>query len=178
MKIVNVFDAVMEGNFEEFKKLYKGNVNEINEFSKFNLLQTALVESNNEKERIKIIDFLIKNGIDVNYKDCKYQRNALHVVFFNFLRGDIDYLESVVKLLVDAGVDINAVDKYAAIPLKYAITICKLNTEALKDIYSDMIKAGADYNLKDSFGKSCIDYAKEFSWRNDFIKIVEENEND
>ncbi|MGA3439575.1 ankyrin repeat domain-containing protein, partial [Lactiplantibacillus plantarum] len=32
-------------------------------------------------------------------------------------------------------------------------------------------------NLKDGFGKSCLDYAKEYSWRNDFLDIVKEYEN-
>ena len=178
MKIVNMFDAAIEGNFEEFQRLYNGNINEINEFSKFNLLQTALADNHNESERIKIINFLIKSGIDVNYKDSKYKRNALHVLFFEFLRGDVVYLLEVVKILIDAGVDINAVDKYNAIPLKYAITICKLRTEELKDIYISLIKAGARYDLKDVFDKSCIDYAKELTWRSEFVEIVEESKND
>lgn len=36
-------------------------------------------------------------------------------------------------------------------------------------------KLGIDSDFK---GKSCLDYAKEFSWRNGFIKIVEDFEND
>ena len=38
MKILNIFDAAKEGNFNEFKRLYSGNVNEINKYSQFNLL--------------------------------------------------------------------------------------------------------------------------------------------
>lgn len=178
MKIVNVFDAVKEGDFEEFQRLYTGDINEINKFTQLNLLQTTLINTNNEDGRLKIINFLIESGINVNYQDCKYQRNALHVTFFNFLRGDVIYLLNVVNALVDAGININAVDKYNAIPLKYAITICKLETEELRDVYNIMIKEGADYNLKDMFGKSCIDYAKELTWRSEFIKIVEESEID
>lgn len=30
------------------------------------------------------------------------------------------------------------------------------------------------YNLKDEFGRSCVDYAKEYSWRNDLLTIIEE----
>ena len=30
--------------------------------------------------------------------------------------------------------------------------------------------------MKDSFGKTCIDYMKELSWRNDALKIIKEFE--
>jgi len=81
-------------------------------------------------------------------------------------------------MLVDAGIEINALDKYKSIPLKYAVTIGKLHAEELEDVYKCMIRAGSDYNLKDAFGKSCIDYARELTWRNGFIRIVEEMRND
>ncbi|MCM1123502.1 MAG: hypothetical protein NC416_13045 [Eubacterium sp.] len=179
MRIVDVFDAVREGDFQEFQRLYVGDINVLNEFSShFNLLQSVLISTNKEAERLKIIDFLLKNNIDINYKDRKFYRNALHWAFFNFLEGDAEYLLKVVTMLVDAGIEINALDKFKAIPLKYAITIGKLNTEEIEDVYRCMIRAGSDYNLKDAFGKSCIDYAKELTWRNGFIKIVEEMGND
>lgn len=179
MRIVDVFDAVREGDFQEFQKLYTGDINVLNEYSsKFNLLQSVLISNNNEAERLKIIAFLLKNNIDINYKDKKYNRNALHWLFFNFPRGNAEYLLRVVTMLVDAGIEINMLDKYKAIPLKYAITIVKLPTEEIEKVYRCMIKAGSDYNLKDAFGKSCIDYARELTWRNEFIKIVEDMEND
>jgi ankyrin repeat protein len=83
----------------------------------------------------------------------------------------------VTKLLVENGVDINQIDEYGAIPLKYAITLNKLSTDDLKELYMYLLKQGSDYMHKDRFNKSCLDYAEEYSWRNDFIKIVEEFEN-
>ena len=59
-----------------------------------------------------------------------------------------------------------------------AITVCKLNTTELKDIYRIMIASGANYKLKDDFEKSCLDYSKELNWRKDFISIVEEFESE
>jgi len=129
-------------------------------------------------ERLKIVKYLIGEGIDIHYKDDKNQRNALHVLFFNFLRGDVGYLLEITKILVSAGIEINAVDKYGAIPLKYALTICKLKTEEMKGVYEYLLRAGSDYMLKDISDKSCIDYAQELSWRNEFINIVEETRND
>ena len=178
MKIINVFDAAIEGNFAEFQKLYTGDINIINEYTKLNLLCTTLCYTKNENDRIKIVDFLIKNKININFMEKKYKRNALHEVFINFYHGDSKYLYNVVKMLIDSGININATDKYNAIPLKYAITVCKLKTDELKDVYRLMLATGADYNLKDEFEKSCLVYAQELNWRNDFISIVEEFENE
>jgi len=52
-----------------------------------------------------------------------------HILYFNTTRGTNEFLLEVTKLLVEAGVNINAVDKYSAISLKYAITVCKQSTE-------------------------------------------------
>ena len=38
------------------------------------------------------------------------------------------------------------------------------------------LKSGVNYNMKDSFGKTCIDYMKKLSWRNDALKIIKEFE--
>ncbi len=177
MRIIDVFDAALEGNYKEFRRLYTGDINVLNELSSdFNLLQSVVTSTNHEAERLKIIAFLIKNKIDINYKDPKYHRNALHWLFFEFLEGDAEYLLKAVTMLVDAGIEINALDKYKSIPLKYAVTIGKLDAEELEDVYKCMIRAGSDYKLKDAFGKSCIDYAEELTWRKGFIKIAEEME--
>ena len=47
----------------------------------------------------------------------------------------------VTKLLINGGIDINALDKYKVIPLKYAITITKLPSNELKPIYEIYYKA-------------------------------------
>ena len=60
--------------------------------------------------------------------------------------------------------------------MKYAITINKLSTKDNKEMYKLLISSGSKYNLKDEFGKSCVDYAKEYSWRNDLLTIIEECE--
>lgn len=35
---------------------------------------------------------------------------------------------------------------------------------------------GADYKSRDKFGKSCVDYSNEYSWRNDVAEIIKEFE--
>ncbi|MBJ8057188.1 ankyrin repeat domain-containing protein [Bacillus cereus] len=174
MRILNVFDAVREGDFEDFKKIYDGDINQIDSDLDINLLCMAMTNNKNSSEKLKIIKFLLEEGIDINYTTAKDKRNALHMFYFCVLRPTIEYELEITRLLIDNKININALDKYNAIPLKYAITINKLPTEDNKDMYKLLIKKGSNYNLKDQFGKSCVDYAKEYPWRNDLLTIIEE----
>jgi len=174
MILVDIFDAAREGDWDAFQKFYNGNISQVNPYSGFNLLQLAATSTENAEGRLAIVRFLLANGIDLNYKDKEHSRNALHVSFLGFRKGDIDYLRKQTELLISAGVDVNATDKFDAIPLKYAITISKHPTEEMKEIYTMLIQAGSDYKKKDTFQKSCLDYAQEYSWRNGFIDIVQE----
>lgn len=177
MRITNVFNAVREGTYDDFKKFYNGDVNMINDNTGLNLLCLAVVNDKNPDDKINIIKFLISEGININYKDSKHNRNALHSFYFNVLRPSSKYMMQISKILISSGIDVNEADKYNAIPLKYAITITKKTTEEIKAVYRYLLEKGSNYAQQDTFGKSCIDYAKEYSWRNDFIKIVEEFSN-
>lgn len=178
MKIVNIFDAIKVGNYEEFIKFYDGDIGQINIYSKLNMLQMAMIDSSNPQGRINIIKFLILNGIEINYVDTIYHRNALHILYISNTNTSSYYLYEVSKFLIDNGIDINATDKYGAISLSYLISVCKANTQELKELIYYLLKNGADYDKKDNYGKSCIDYAREFPWRNEFIDMVSEVKND
>ena len=177
MKIINIFDAVYEGIATEFFKYYDNNINQINKFTNLNLLSTVILNDNHPADRLKIIKYLLHNGIDVNYTEPEYNRNVLHTMFFNFVQGSVKFYYDATKILIEYSADVNKTDKYNAIPLKYAITSPKLPTNELHNIYLLLLQNGSNYNLKDIFGKSCLDYSKEYTWRNEFINIVKEYEN-
>ena len=177
LKITNAFDAVRDGTYEEFMNFYTGNINEVSERLGLNLLSLAVVNDNNPNEKLKIIKFLLSEGIDIKFTNEKDKRNALHIFYFNVLRPSSEYMLEVTKLLVENGIDVNGVDKYNAIPLKYAITVTKLATQDIRLIYQYLLKQGSDYNHKDIFEKSCVDYINEYSWRNGVIEIIKELEN-
>ena len=177
MKILNIFVAVRDGTFQDFKNFYEGNINVISGNLDLNLLCMAVTNDKNPEEKLQIIKFLFAEGIDVNYATQKEKRNALHLFYFCVLRPTIEYEMEITNLFIKHGVNVNATDKYNAIPLKYAITINNLPTSDNKEMYQLLLNKGSDYNLKDGFGKSCLDYAKEYSWRNDFLDIVKEYEN-
>ncbi|MGX7418423.1 ankyrin repeat domain-containing protein [Carnobacterium gallinarum] len=178
MRILDIFEAVSYGTFQDFQNYYKGDINEVDENLDLNLLVMVVANDKNPEEKLKIIKFLLEEGIDINYVTKKEKRNALHWLYFCNFRPPVAYALEVTKLLISYGIDLNATDKYNAIPLKYALTINKLPTADNKEMYKLLLTEGSDYNLKDMFGKSCLDYAKEYSWRNDFLEIIEEVEHD
>lgn len=176
MKILNIFDAARDGTLDDLKRFYDGNINQVDEELDINLLCIALANDKNPNEKIKIINFLIEEGIDLNYSTKKNNRNALHMFYFNVLRPTPDYSLEVTKIFINNGLNINAVDRYNAIPFKYAITINKLPTNDNKTLYKLLLDHGSNYKLEDVFNKSCLDYCKEYSWRNDLVDIIKEYE--
>ena len=179
MRILDIFDAVQEGTYKDFKKFYNGDVNEVQILSNgdSNLLSLAVLNDKNPDDKIKIINFLIEKNINTSYVDNRYKRNALHWLFFSFLRGSTEHILQVAKLLIENGVEVNSRDGFGAIPLQYAISSSKLSTEDMHDIYLYLLASGSDYNSKDDYGNSCLDYAEMFS-RDSFIDIVKEYENE
>ena len=69
MTIVNIFDAAREGDWDAFRKFYSGNINEVDPYSNFNLLQLAVTSTENSEGRLAIIRFLLENGVDLNFRD-------------------------------------------------------------------------------------------------------------
>ena len=82
-------------------------------------------------------------------------------------RVDVEYATKIMSMLLKAGINVNQVDKYGAIPLITAITVLKLTTKQALPLYEMLIASSSDINRKDFKGKSAIDYAIEFSWRQD-----------
>lgn len=172
MLITDIYDAAREGNFDELKLYYQGNINLINESTKMNLLQTVICGKHNYKERLEIIDFLLSEGIDVNYLEVKEQMNALHLLYSSVTNKDVEYLYAVSKKLIEKGIKINQKDRYGAVALSYLIS-GKLGTEELRSLFEYLLDKGVDYNLKDKYGNSCLDYARQFPWRKGFVDMVE-----
>lgn len=177
MKITDAYDAALEGNYDEFLKRFDGDVTQVEPSTHFNLLMAAAAQESSAEDRLKIMKYLLDHGIDVNFTDKKTKRNALHLLYYNCYERDCaDFLFRATKMLVEAGIDVNRLDKYSVIPLKYAITVCKVDTEDMADTFRYLIKAGSDYLHVDVFGKTCLDYASELCWRNDILNMVKEQE--
>lgn len=178
MTITDIYDAADLGNYGKFlryyKKYHKNDVNVVNEYTGLNLLQTTVCSDDNPKGKMKIIDFLLSKGIDINYLESRDKMNALHILYSLVIDGSKEFLFAVTKKLIEGGININQRDGYGAIPLSYLISVCQLDTEDLKELFEYLLEKGADYDSKDNYGKTCLDYANEFSWRKGFVEMVED----
>ena len=173
---MDIFDIVQDGTYNEFIESYNGDITQIDKYTKLNLLCTAMLNNNLPEEKLKIIKYLLSEKVEVNFLSKKENRNALHYFFQANWRPKIAYAYEVVKLLVGTGIDVNAVDKFGSIPMTYSVTLLKLATEELEPLYMLLLEAGSDYKLKNKSGKSCLDYAKEYSWRSSLLDIIKDYE--
>ena len=173
---MDIFDIVQNGTYNEFIENYNGDITQIDKYTKLNLLCTAMLNNNLPEEKLKIIKYLLSEKVEVNFLSKKENRNALHYFFQANWWPKIEYAYEVAKLLIEAGIDVNAVDKFGSIPMTYSVTLLKLATEELEPLYMLLLEAGSDYKLKNKSGKSCLDYAKEYSWRSSLLDIIKDYE--
>ena len=176
MEIKNIYNAAIYGYFDEFKQYFDGDINYIDKFNGKSLLQLVMLDGDRYKDRLEIISFLINEGIDVNFVDRKNKQNALHDLYSaTFFKNDVtdgEYVLTVTKMLMDAGIDINCKNKAGSIPLA-ALIAGKLKVEDMKPIIQVLLDAGADYLHKNKYGESCLDYANKFG-REEVVKMLEE----
>ena len=173
---MDIFDIVQDGTYNEFIESYNGDITQIDKYTKLNLLCTAMLNNNLPEEKLKIIKYLLSEKVEVNFLSKKENRNALHYFFQANWWPKIEYAYEVAKLLIEAGIDVNAVDKFGSIPMTCSVTLLKLATEELEPLYMLLLEAGSDYKLKNKSGKSCLDYAKEYSWRSSLLDIIKDYE--
>ena len=173
---MDIFDIVRDGTYNDFLENYNGDITQIDKYTKLNLLCMVMVNDDLPEEKLKIIKYLLSEKVEVNFLSKKENRNALHYFFQANWRPEKAYAYEVVKLLIEAGIDVNAVDKFGSIPMTYSVTLLKLTTEELEPLYKLLLEAGSDYKLKNKSGKSCLDYAEEYFWRSGLLDIIKEYE--
>ena len=100
----------------------------------------------------------------------------LHRLLFDVYPKPAAFLIEMTHVLLEAGADVDAEDRFLETPLGYAVRNTKAGTDELRPLYLDLLHAGADPRHANSFGKSPLDYAEEYSWRNGFTDIVREFE--
>ncbi|MBP9780036.1 ankyrin repeat domain-containing protein [Candidatus Gracilibacteria bacterium] len=141
--------AVKSGNLNLVQEIfYKLNNSEINDKK----WQTAILYSNKE-----ILEFLIQNGADINTKDDGGW-TSLMIASFNF---ELDKVE----LLLEKGVKVNEIEQFGQTALILCLVQGELGLSKEDEIKTDkiiqlLIEYGADINIKDTHGKTALDYAK------------------
>ena len=110
-------------------------------------------------DSVDVAKFLIAAGADVNAWDNKVGNTALICAAKKtyVLKADKERNKSknmaMVKLLIEAGANVNAKDGYGRTALIYAVRKNSVDMAKL------LIEAGADVNVKDGYGNTALYYA-------------------
>ncbi|XP_057591930.1 ankyrin repeat domain-containing protein 22 [Hippopotamus amphibius kiboko] len=124
---------------------------------------------------LRIVSFLLRRNADVNLKNQK-QRTCLHYAvkkrftFFDYLLiillmpvlligyflmvSKTKQNEALVRMLLNAGVEVNAIDHYGCTALHYA---CEMKNQTLIPL---LLEAHADPMIKNQRGESSLDIAR------------------
>ncbi|XP_003224416.1 ankyrin repeat domain-containing protein 22 isoform X1 [Anolis carolinensis] len=129
----------------------------------------------------RIVSYLLKMNADVNIRNKK-QRTCLHYAVKKRF-GFIDYLliiilmpvmligyllmvsrskqnENLIKLLLRAGVDVNAIDDSGKTALHYA---CEMKNQSIIPL---LVEAGTDLSIKDKEEETPLDIARRLKFTN------------
>lgn len=97
-----------------------------------------------------LLDFYIKQGIDINKKDAE-GKTALHLLLNNnYLKKDNEIKESILKLFLENGANPNLKDKDGFTPL--------MAPRLSKNAIALLLGHGAKYNIKNKYGRTAITY--------------------
>lgn len=166
-----VFSAAWEGNIEALDLYYNLGANITLEDN--NLLCNAAY--NGQKESVK---WFLEKGADPNFTFANTGENALHYTISK--TSEIDQRTEIVRLLVNAGTDVNKKT------IKGAETLCFMRDAFLKAetplhraaaygsvaIVKLLIEAGADPSVKDANGDTPISWGSWHLRDSDVLKLL------
>lgn len=146
MNKIDIFNQVIHGHIDEVRSfIQNGDINVVNR-NGANLLMEAIAYGKND-----IADFLINSGIDINIQD-KAGFSALHyAVWWKNL--------PIIKTLIEKGANVNQMDNKGNTPLWYSLTLYRQICDL--EIVKMLLFHGATPSLKNIYGRSPLDFAKE-----------------
>ncbi|XP_015894742.1 E3 ubiquitin-protein ligase KEG isoform X1 [Ziziphus jujuba] len=120
------------------------------------LCMAAAVKKDHEIEGREMVQILLSAGADQTAQDAQHGRTALHTAA---MANDVE----LVKIILDAGVDVNIRNVHNTIPLHVALA------RGAKSCVGLLLSSGADCNLQDDEGDNAFHIAAEAA------KMIREN---
>ncbi|KAL5734032.1 hypothetical protein ACOSP7_031893 [Xanthoceras sorbifolium] len=120
------------------------------------LCMAAAVKKDHEVEGRELVRILLAAGADPTAQDPQHGRTALHIAA---MANDVE----LVKIILDAGVDVNIRNMHNTIPLHVALA------RGAKSCVGLLLSAGANCNLQDDEGDNAFHIAA------DSAKMIREN---
>ncbi|KAM1157812.1 hypothetical protein ACFX1X_028683 [Malus domestica] len=120
------------------------------------LCMAASLKKDHEIEGREIVQILLASGADPTAQDLQHGRTALHTAS---MANEVE----LVKIILDAGVDVNIRNVQNTIPLHVALA------RGAKSCVGLLLSAGANYNLQDDEGDNAFHIAA------DAAKMIREN---
>ncbi|KAL5570430.1 hypothetical protein UlMin_027005, partial [Ulmus minor] len=120
------------------------------------LCMAAAVKKDHEIEGREIVQILLAAGADPTAQDGQHGRTALHTAA---MANDVE----LVKIILEAGVDVNIRNEHNTIPLHVALA------RGAKSCVGLLLSSGANYNLQDDEGDNAFHIAA------DAAKMIREN---
>lgn len=187
-----LLQAVEKKDVQKVKEILARNTDTINETN--DKKETPLLIATHEND-VEIAKLLIDAGADINQQDAiqdsaylyagaQGKTEILRYMMKNakpnqqvrnrfggnalIPAAEKGHLDNVRLLLTDSQVDINHQNDYGYTALIEAVALTD-GSKVYQDIVKELVDAGADQNLRDRYGKTALDYAKE----QDYKKMIE-----
>ena len=122
--------------------------------------QTPLILATIQKD-VNMVNFILQAGADVNKTNLETRRTAL-------IEAVLNGCTKIAIVLIKAGANVNAVDKFGHTALMLAVRERNLKVAEVLNIVDILIKAGADLNIVDKNGETALILAI----RKGYVKIV------
>ena len=154
--------ACVEGDLERLKYLIEkgGSIDVVDKYQ-----NSCLHLACSGKQNFDIVKYLLEEGMDVNMLN-QTKSTALH----RACAGETDL--SVLEILLKAGAYVNAINGYEDTAFLY---LCQHGEQEAIKLFLD---AGSDWSLKNKYGKTGLDYVRQFSkevvvWLEEYINKLE-----
>lgn len=145
--------ASAKGNVEILQLLIDNGAN-VNEIS--NRLEETPIWQAVRWGKIEAVKFLLANGADP-HAEVGWSGTLLHLSVCTLKNK-----HEITKLLIDKGLDVNAVDEYGKTPIYSAIGTMQTDKYGIEfdEIITLLLQSGVDMNHKDKDGRTPLEYAK------------------